>query len=60
MESIDIFAQFFINSEFKKEFVDKEINAVNSEHTKNYTSNAHKTYQIGKIIAEKDSLVNRF
>mmetsp|Transcript_23328 Transcript_23328/g.66415 ORF Transcript_23328/g.66415 Transcript_23328/m.66415 type:complete len:1027 (-) Transcript_23328:134-3214(-) len=34
-KALDIFAQFFIAPSFKKEMVDKEIHAVDSEHKKN-------------------------
>lgn len=60
METLDIFAQFFICSTFEKQWVDKEILAVNSEHNKNLTSDPHKEYQIKRYLSKKGSIYHKF
>jgi len=48
-ESLDIFAQFFIEPLFDKSNVDREINAVNSEHSKNITNDS---WRIRRMLAQ--------
>ncbi len=57
---IDIFSRFFIDPLFNTNSVSREINAVNSEHMKNYNSDFWIIRQFILNISEKDNIVNRF
>lgn len=46
--AIDRFVQFFISPSFDFAFVEREINAVNSEHTKNIQDDSRRIYRILK------------
>lgn len=59
-ESLDIFSQFFINPLFKKDTVQKEIEAVNSEHSKNLQSMIWRFLRIMKELADKDHPYSKF
>lgn len=59
-EIIDIFSQFFISPKFDKDSVSREINAVNSEHNKNMTSDVWIRKQVIKNLSKKNSPINRF
>lgn len=48
-EGLDVFGQFFIGPLFKSETIEKEIDAINSEHSKNYNSD---TWRIDRIVRE--------
>jgi len=60
VESLDIFAQFFISPLMKQEYVDKELNAVNSEHLKNLNSDIWRESQLLRSLAKPESVFNRF
>jgi len=45
-EAIDVWAQFFISPLFDEKLVDKEINAVNSEHEKNLNSQMRRMWEM--------------
>lgn len=60
-ESLDIFAQFFIDPLFNQEAMDKEINAIESEFQMIKNEEAMATDQLEKShIAVPGSIVNRF
>jgi insulysin len=44
--ALDRFAQFFIAPTFNLKFVERELNAVNSEHQKNIKSDFRRSYQV--------------
>jgi len=46
---LDIFGQFFLNPLFNPETVEKEIDAINAEHSKNYNSD---TWRLDRIVRE--------
>ncbi len=49
--ALDRFAQFFISPSFNEEFVEREINAVNSEHNKNIKDDRRRIYRVLKEIS---------
>jgi len=59
-QSLDIFSQFFINPLFNVDTVNKEIDAVNSEHNKNIQSPSWRLMRMIKELANKDSLYHKF
>ena len=59
-ETIDIFSRFFIDPLFDNSSVDREINAVDSEHKKNIHSEFWKKYQLSLYLTNKDSDTNTF
>jgi insulysin len=50
LEGLDIFSGFFINPLLKKDCVDREINAVNSEHSKNISDDGWSSRNIYKKL----------
>jgi insulysin len=59
-DSLDIFSRFFIDPLFDKNSVDREINAINSEHLKNINSDIWYIRQVILNLAKKDSPINSF
>mmetsp|Transcript_59031 Transcript_59031/g.104910 ORF Transcript_59031/g.104910 Transcript_59031/m.104910 type:complete len:1231 (+) Transcript_59031:42-3734(+) len=59
-EGLDRFADFFRAPLFKKEFVQKEVNAINSEHAKNVQDNFYRIYELMNSKADPRSPVGRF
>ena len=57
---LDIFSRFFIDPKFDKNSVDREINAVHSEHRKNMNNDLWRINQVIKNISKKDSYYNTF
>jgi len=57
---LDIFSRFFIDPLFNMDSVEREINAINSEHMKNINNDTWITRQIIYNLAKKDSMINRF
>lgn len=57
---IDIFSRFFIDPLFNINSVSREINAVNSEHLKNYNNDIWILRQVILNLSEKDHIINRF
>ena len=51
--AIDIFSRFFIDPLLSKESINRELNAVNSEHQKNITADDWRYHQILKCVANK-------
>ena len=58
--AIDRFAQFFISPRFNEGSVEREINAVNSEFSKNKNNDTWRTYQLFKSELAKDSPFTQF
>ena len=58
--SLDMFAQFFISPLFTDSSVDKEMNAVNSEHEKNIQNDAWRFLQLLCDESNPKSALNRF
>ena len=50
-KAVSLFASMFEKPLFNSSFMDKEINAVNSEHEKNLNSDAWKKNQIVKLLS---------
>jgi insulysin len=59
-ESLDIFSRFFIDPLFDKDSVDREINAINSEHLKNINSDIWYIRQVILNLARNNSPINSF
>jgi insulysin len=60
-ESLDIFSQFFINPLLKPERIEREINAVNAEHSKNKNSDIWRVSQIiNKTCINQDHPMSKF
>ncbi|KAJ2741432.1 metalloprotease, partial [Coemansia pectinata] len=49
--ALDRFAQFFISPLFNKDCVERELNAVDSEHKGNLQSDHHRSYRLKAIIS---------
>jgi insulysin len=60
MDILDRFAQFFTNPLLKKEYIDKEINAVNSEAKKNLLDDMWIQLELYKTLLVKEHPVNHF
>jgi insulysin len=59
-EIFDIFSRFFIDPLFNKNSVNREVNAVNSEHEKNKNNDQWRAFQLLLNLANKDSQINTF
>uniref|UniRef100_A0A6C0DZ65 Uncharacterized protein n=1 Tax=viral metagenome TaxID=1070528 RepID=A0A6C0DZ65_9ZZZZ len=59
LEGLDIFSNFFIDPLFNKKYVEKEVNAVCSEHNKNISSDGWRGYSLIKKFFD-DSHNNTF
>ena len=59
-ELMDIFSHFFIDPLFAEDAVNREINAVNSEHQKNINSDNWREFQMLKNLAKKNNQYNTF
>jgi len=57
---LDIFSRFFIDPLFDKNSVEREINAIDSEHKKNMNDNLWIGRQIIYNLTKKDCKLNRF
>jgi len=60
LEALDIFANFFIGPIFKEDSVMREMKAVDSEHSKNISSDKWRTLQLLKNIANKHHPFSKF
>lgn len=58
--AFEIFSRFFIDPLLSKEYVDKEVNSVNSEFERNIQLDAKRKEMILRNIADPDSLFHRF
>jgi insulysin len=59
-EMIDIFSRFFIDPLFNPNSIDRELNAVNSEHHKNINNDMWKQLQLSLDLANNNSPINTF
>ena len=59
-EIFEIFSRFFIDPLFKKESIDKEMNAVNNEHLKNINNDSWKIEYFTNYITNAKSSINKF
>ena len=59
-KSIDMFSRFFIDPLFDKNSVEREVNAVNSEHSKNINQNWWRINYITNLISKHNSQINKF
>lgn len=59
-KSMDIFSRFFIDPLFDKNSVDREINAIESEHNKNIQSDIWRLSYLTDIISKEGSMINKF
>lgn len=57
---MDVFSRFFIDPLFNEDSVNREINAVNSEHEKNITDDNWRQFQMIKNVAIKKHPYNTF
>jgi insulysin len=57
---MDIFSRFFIDPLFNENSVQREINAVNSEHEKNINDDNWRTNQVIRNLAKQDNNYNTF
>jgi insulysin len=60
LEMFDIFSRFFIDPLFNTESVDREINAVDSEHSKNINNDFWALNQLNLYLTNKNSELNTF
>ncbi len=58
--ALDRFAQFFISPTFDSNFVEREINAVNSEHNKNIKDDRRRIYRIIKETSNPNHPYHQF
>jgi insulysin len=58
--ALDRFAQFFISPTFDAAFVEREINAVNSEHNKNIKDDRRRIYRVLKEISNPEHPYHQF
>ena len=59
-EALDRFGNFFINPLFNKDLVDREMNAVNSEHSKNLQDDGCRKEQLFAFSSLPESPLNKF
>ena len=59
-DSMDVFSRFFIDPTFDKQYVDKEINAVNEEHMKNIDDDSWRYEDIIKEVCEDNHAYSKF
>ena len=59
-QALDIFSRFFIDPLFDTESVNKELNSVHSEHSKNINHDGWRGDYFKDIISKKGSVINRF
>jgi insulysin len=60
VNAFEIFSRFFIDPLLSEEYVDKEVNSVNSEFERNIQLDAKRKEMILRNIANPDSLFHRF
>jgi insulysin len=59
-KSMDIFSRFFIDPLFDENSVDRELNAIESEHLKNVQSDLWRYSYFTDLISKKKSMINKF
>nr|QBK89029.1 MAG: insulinase [Mimivirus LCMiAC02] len=59
-KSLEIFSRFFIDPLFKKDTIEKEINAVDAEHSKNISSDDWRTSRVLSTVSRKEHPFYKF
>ncbi|KAF3920124.1 Nardilysin [Arthrobotrys entomopaga] len=59
-DALDRFSQFFIAPLFDPNGLDRELNAVDSEHKKNLQQDNYRSYQLGKFLSNPDHPYSKF
>ena len=59
-ESLHIFSQYFISPLFDKNYIEKEMNAVDSENQKNISNDIWRLSQLRKSESNPESCFNKF
>ena len=59
-KAIDMFSRFFIDPLFDSDSVNRELNAIDSEHSKNIQNDQWRLQHFFGLISKKDSLINKF
>ena len=59
-KAIDMFSRFFIDPLFDEDSVNREINAIQSEHDKNIQQDMWRNYHLFGLISKKGSMINKF
>jgi insulysin len=59
-EALNIFSQYFISPLINPEYVDKEMNAVNSEFVKNINNDIWRKQNLLRLCSNPKSLYNMF
>lgn len=60
IEGLEIFSELFIEPLLKKDCIDREINAVNSEHMKNLNQNEWRIRSLIKSLSDKNKPLSKF
>jgi insulysin len=60
IDILDKFAQFFLNPLLKKEYIEREINAVDSEAKKNFLNDGWIQLELCKTLFNKEHPINHF
>ena len=58
--ALDRFAHFFIDPLFDEKFVERELNAVNAEHSRNLNNDQLRLYQVEKTLVNYDHPYSKF
>ena len=58
--ALDKFAHFFIDPLFNKNSIDKEMNAIQSEYSKNLQNDMRRIFSILRILSKKNHPMNKF
>lgn len=59
-DALDRFSQFFIAPLFDPNGLDRELNAVDSEHKKNLQQDNYRSYQLGKYLSNPNHPYSKF
>jgi insulysin len=59
-EMLDVFSRFFIDPLFDENSVNREINAVNSEHMKNINNDMWSIFRLQTLLSKKNSDISKF
>tara|TARA_Y100000389_G_scaffold204065_1_gene254803 strand:+ start:1073 stop:3706 length:2634 start_codon:yes stop_codon:yes gene_type:complete len=57
---LDIFSRFFIDPLFDPDSVSREINAIHSEHMKNYNNDIWRLNYFLTLLSDKNAIINKF
>ena len=59
-EAMDMFSRFFIDPLFNIDSVNREINAIESEHSKNINNDYSRIFHLVGLISNENSMINKF